>query len=195
MRLLIITALGATLAGCTWFAPQQARQAALTVGRPQMDLKLLHDTVRKKNTRHHSKANTHTKKAKLNTVLKMGASSSAQADDKSNASINANPAIAATTGTPQSPQPDDKFDPVMKKAIPAIAAKMANAASIKLLEMKRAEKDVLGKSVDTICGYVRGKSASGEETVDRPFLYLVQKDEAYIGGYNIATSPYHNLCQ
>jgi len=34
----------------------------------------------------------------------------------------------------------------------------------------------------------------GGETGDRPFLYLVQEDEAYIGGYFMATSPHHNLC-
>src|SRR5262249_19510787 len=28
----------------------------------------------------------------------------------------------------------------------------------------------------------------------RPFLYLVQKDEAYIGGYTIAASEYRNVC-
>lgn len=210
MRPLIIIALAATLAGCTWFAPQQARQASLT-GRPQMDLRLLHSAVRKKNAQHHRMANTHVKVANFNN-LKMVASSCVQPDDKSNVPINAKSAIAAKSeapqspqpaksaiasksGTPRSPQPDDKFDPVIKKAIPAIAEKMADSASVELVEMKRTEKHVLGKSIDTICGYVRGKSASGAESVDRPFLYLVQEEEAYIGGYNMATSPYHNLCQ
>ncbi len=209
MRPLIIIVLSATLAGCTWFAPQQARQASLTVDRPQTDLKLLHSATRKKNARHHRKADSHIKVANLN--LKMGASSCVQPDNKSNVSANTNsaiaaksdaprspepakPAIAAQSGTPRSPQPDDKFDPVIKKAIPAIAEKMADSASVELVEMKRGEKNVLGKSIDTICGYVRGKSASGAETVDRPFLYLVREDAAYIGGYNMAPSPYHNLC-
>ncbi len=192
MRPLIIIALTATLAGCTWFTPQQARQAS--TDRPQMDSKLLHSAVRKKNARHHREANTHVKVANF-TNLNMVASSCVQPDDKSNVPINAKSAIAAKSGTPRSPQPDDKFDPVIKKAIPAIAEKMADSASVELVEMKRTEKNVLGKSIDTICGYVRGKSASGAESVDRPFLYLVQEEEAYIGGYNMATSPYHNLCQ
>ncbi len=211
MRPLIIIALAAILAGCTWFAPQQTRQASLTVDRPQMDLKSLHKVARKNNARHHRKANTPVKVANLND-LKMGASSCVQPDNKSTDSINAKPtipakseapqspepaksAIAAKSGTPRSPQPDDKFDPVIKKAIPAIAGRMTDSASVELVEMKRGEKNVLGKSRDTICGYVRGKSASGAETVDRPFLYLVREDAAYIGGYNMATSPYHNLCQ
>ncbi len=209
VRPLIIIALAATLAGCTWFAPQQARQASLTVDQPQMDLKVLHSAVRKKNARHHRKADTHIKVANLN--LKIGASSCVQPENKSNVSINAKSAIAAKSEAPQSPepgkpaiaaksapgspQPDDRFDPVIKKAIPAIAEKMADSASVELVEMTRVEKNVHGKSIDTICGYVRGKSASGAETADRQFLYLVQEDEAYIGGYNMATSPYHNLCQ
>jgi hypothetical protein len=61
--------------------------------------------------------------------------------------------------------------------------------------MKRAErKNSVGESIDSICGYVRGKTASGEETGDKPFLYLVKEDEAYIGGYSMATSPQHNIC-
>jgi hypothetical protein len=79
--------------------------------------------------------------------------------------------------------------------MPTIAAKMENSVSVELVEMKRAEKNAAGKSVDTICGYVRGKTASGAVTGERPFLYLVQENEAYIGGYNMATSPYHNLCR
>jgi hypothetical protein len=146
---------------------------------------------------------------------------SSRTDSASNASINANSTAAATTETAQSSQPggtsnvsinpkstavakteipqssqlDDKLDSVLKKAMPTIAAKMENSVSVELVEMKRAEKNAAGKSVDTICGYVRGKTASGAVTGERPFLYLVQENEAYIGGYNMATSPYHNLCR
>jgi hypothetical protein len=70
---------------------------------------------------------------------------------------------------------------------------MENPASAEL-EMKRAEKKAVGKPIHSICGYVRGRTASGEETGDKPFLYLVQEDEAYIGAYSIATSPHHNIC-
>jgi hypothetical protein len=144
---------------------------------------------------------------------------SSRTDSTSNASINANSTAAAKTETAQSSQPagtpnlssnpestamvkteipqssqlDDKLDPVLKKAMPMIAAKMENSVSVELVELKRAEKNAAGKSVDTICGYVRGKTASGAVTGERPFLY--QENEAYIGGYNMATSPYHNLCR
>jgi hypothetical protein len=125
----------------------------------------------------------------------VGLVSGSQPDDTSNASINANSTAAAKTGTAQSSQLDDKLDPVINKAMPTIAAKMENSVSVELVEMKRAEKNAAGKSVDTICGYVRGKTASGADTGERPFLYLVQENQAYIGGYDMATSPYHNLCR
>ena len=144
--------------------------------------------------RHRRKANSDTKIAKPDTVSKIDAASCIQADDKSSASINAKPTVAAKTETPQSSQSEDKSDPVLKKAMPAIAAKMESSASVELVEMKRADKNALGKSIDTICGYVRGKNTSGSETGDKPFLYLVREDVAYVGGYNMATSPYHNLC-
>ena len=126
----------------------------------------------------------------------MDASSSVQSDDKSNIVINAKSIVTAKTETPQSSQLDDKSDPVIEKAKVTIAAKMENPASVEFREMKRAErKNAVGKSIDSICGYVRGKTVSGGETGDRPFLYLVQEDEAYIGGFFMATSPHHNLCK
>ncbi|MFZ2079560.1 MAG: hypothetical protein WAV38_23515 [Xanthobacteraceae bacterium] len=109
--------------------------------------------------------------------------------------MNAKSTAIAKTENPQSTQLDEKLDPVLKKAMPTIAARMENSVSVELVEMKRAEKTAAGKSIDTICGYVRGKTASGAETGERPFLYLVQENEAYVGGYNMAISPYHNLCR
>jgi hypothetical protein len=56
--------------------------------------------------------------------------------------------------------------------------------------MERSDrKNALGKNIDTICGFVRDKNGG-----PKPFLYIVQKDEAYIGGYTIATSKYRNIC-
>ena len=47
--------------------------------------------------------------------------------------------------------------------------------------MKRAiRKNMIGRPVDTICGHVRGKNASGGDAWDRPFLYLVEDDDAYV---------------
>jgi hypothetical protein len=204
MKLLLISALASTLMGCTCFAPQQAQQASLTgcmeangfacsdgaAGRPQI-------AAQKENPRHRSKANTHTKNAKSNIVPKMDTPSSVQLDDKSNTATNAESTIATKTETPQSSQLDDKSDPVIKKAKATIAAKMENPASVvDFVEMKRADrKDALGNSVDTICGYVSGKTASGGVTGDTPFLYLVRENEAYIGAFMATTAyRYRNIC-
>lgn len=90
--------------------------------------------------------------------------------------------------TSQSSQLDDKPDPVIERAKAAIAAKMENPASVEFGEMKRADrKNADGKLMDSICGYVRVKTASGGEIKDRPFLYLVKEDQAYIGGYGICS--------
>jgi hypothetical protein len=98
------------------------------------------------------------------------------------------PPVAAETETPPSPQLDDES--VIKKAKATIAAKMSDPHSVEFEDMERAaRKNVLGKPIDTICGFVRDKNSG-----PRPFLYLVQKDEAYVGGYIIATSEYRNIC-
>jgi hypothetical protein len=90
----------------------------------------------------------------------------------------------------------DETDPVLKKAKATIAAKMEDP-SAEFSEMKRAvRKNTLGRPVDTICGYVKGKSASGE-TGERPFLYLVLEDEVFIVDRSrdmIAATAYRNIC-
>jgi hypothetical protein len=79
---------------------------------------------------------------------------------------------------------------VIKKAKATIAAKMSDPDSVEFQGMERAtKKNALYKSIDTICGFVRDKNRG-----PKPFLYLVQKDEAYIGGYTIAISEYRNIC-
>jgi hypothetical protein len=85
---------------------------------------------------------------------------------------------------------DDQSDPAIKKAKATITAKMGNPASVEFVEIKRAPgANALGNSSDIVCGFVREKNGG-----PRPFLYLVPKDEAYIGGYNIATSAYRHIC-
>jgi hypothetical protein len=79
---------------------------------------------------------------------------------------------------------------VIKKAKATIAAEMRDPNSVEFEGMERAaRKNALGKSINTICGFVRDKTSG-----PKPFLYLVQKDEAYIGGYTIAISEYRNVC-
>jgi len=98
------------------------------------------------------------------------------------------PSIAAKTEIPQSSQLDDES--VIKKAKTTIAAKMNDSNSVEFQDVNRAtRKNALGNSIDSICGFVSDKNSG-----PKPLLYLVQKDEAYIGGYTIATSEYRNIC-
>ena len=89
-------------------------------------------------------------------------------------------------------------DPVLDKAKISIAAKMENPASAEFSDMKRAiRKNMIGRPVDTICGHVRGKNASGGDVENRPFLYLVNDDDAYVvdGKTNSAAAiAYRNIC-
>jgi hypothetical protein len=107
------------------------------------------------------------------------------------------PAIEAKVQAPAPGRPAEKPDPVIIKARATIAAKLEDSASAEFGEMKRAmRKNTLGKSVDTICGRVKGKKASGEGG-EWPYLYLVTEDEAYVvnGPANsAAASAYRNIC-
>ena len=89
-------------------------------------------------------------------------------------------------------------DPVMEKAKASVAAKMENPASAEFSDMDRAfRKNTLGRATDTICGHVRGKNASGGNTGERPFLYLVKEDDAYVVDgkpESAAATAYRNIC-
>jgi len=195
MRPLLIAALAATLMGCS-FAPQQTAWlsgcteatafACSDAASLKMDSKALHGEViaaKKKEVRH--QANTDTKTARSDILPKADASSSSQLDNAITTS-----SIAVKPATPQTSQFDDQSDPAIKKAKATITAKMGNPASVEFVEIKRASgANALGNSSDVVCGFVREKNGG-----PRPFLYLVPKDEAYIGGYNIATSAYRHIC-
>jgi hypothetical protein len=197
MRPLLITALTATLMGCS-FAPQQTQQASLAGcteatgfacsnrATPQMDSRVLHGhtiAAKKEEVRHRRKTNVDAKNANPDVVPKMDASSSAQPEITTSA-------IAAKPETRQASQSDEQSDPAIKKAKATIAAKMGNPASVEFVEIKRAAgTNTISNTSDIVCGFVREKNGG-----PRPFLYLVPKDEAYIGGYNIATSAYRHIC-
>lgn len=108
------------------------------------------------------------------------------------------PVIEAKLEASASSKPADTPDPVLVKAKTTVAAKLEDPASAEFGEMKRAmRKNTFGKSVDTICGRVKGKKPSGEDAADWPFLYLVTEDEAYVvnGASNsAAASAYRNIC-
>ena len=198
-------ALAATLTGCCIPPQHVSRTDSRTVARPGKAV-----VVKKESLRHRRNADTRTKTAALPVTVKapphLDDKSSAesknsvatkvetpqpsQSEGRSNAEPNMK-SIVANTEPSQSPQLDDET--VIKKARVAIAARMDDPASVVFLDMKRAaRKDALGNSIDTICGQVRGKLAG--DTADRPFLYIVQKDAAYVGAYALATAEYRNIC-
>ena len=151
-----------------------------------MDSKALHGEViaaKKKEVRYQD--NTDTKTATSDILPKTDALSSSQPDNAITTS-----SIAVKPETPQTSQVGDQSDPAIKKAKATITAKMGNPASVEFVEIKRASgTNALGNSSDIVCGFVREKNGG-----PRPFLYLVPKDEAYIGGYNITTSAYRHIC-
>ena len=108
------------------------------------------------------------------------------------------PEIPAKMDVAAPGQPAEASDPVLKKAKTTVAAKMEDPASVEFEDMKRAmRKNTFGQPVDTICGHLRGKKATGEGTGERPFLYLVKEDEAYVVDNNpefAAATAYRNIC-
>jgi hypothetical protein len=107
--------------------------------------------------------------------------------------------VPARADAAVSDRPAESADPVLDKAKIAVAAKMEDPASVEFGEMKRAmRKNTLGKRIDTICGHVKGKDASGSDTGDRPFLYLVKEDDAYVVGGRTdwaAAIAHRNICK
>ena len=95
-------------------------------------------------------------------------------------------------------QPSETTDPVLKRAKITVAAKMEDPASAEFDDMKRAiRKNTSGQSFDIICGHVKGKKKSGEATSERPFLYLVKENEAFIVASNtdsVAAIAYRAHC-
>jgi hypothetical protein len=97
-------------------------------------------------------------------------------------------AEGSATGQPSEtsdPVSSETSDPVLKKAKIVIAAKMEDPTYAEFVDMKRVmRKSSFGEPFEIICGHVKGKMKSGEATADRPFLYLVKEDEAFIVGGN-----------
>ncbi|WP_271502417.1 hypothetical protein [Bradyrhizobium sp. CCBAU 11357] len=106
--------------------------------------------------------------------------------------------LRTRTSAPASERPAEDSDPVLEKAKVTIATKMEDPGSAEFTEMKRTmRKNTLGRPVDTICGRVKGGSASGGEAAERPFLYLVKEDEAYVvdgKSGSAASTAYRNIC-
>ena len=200
MRTLLIGALAATLVGCGYPSLPQASMDACTdaTGLGRLNMTAASRPVEPAPAS--SKTNSVTTKVKSTIATKTEQPSIADVRDRPQLAEKKakSTMIEAKVETPASGRPAETSDPVITKAKTTIAAKLEDPASAEFGEMKRAaRKNMLGKSVDTICGLVKGKKASGEDTGARPFLYLVTEDEAYVvdGPANsAAASAYRNIC-
>jgi hypothetical protein len=179
MRTLFIGALAANLVGCTC-PPYTNPSAAQINSKP---------VVSKVDTQNATKS----------TNPETG--SSAQFGKKTKAVARAKYTVAAGKTAPLPPAPlSDTAEPVIEKAKASIAAMMVNPASAEFYKLKRAVKKLLDESVDTICGYVKGKNASGGDTEEMPFLYIIHHDrdgEAYlVDGTSYTAQTVHGvLCK
>jgi hypothetical protein len=144
-------------------------------------------------------ANSLATNANITSSTKIQGPSSPQRDDrttivatKENATTDAKAAVQISI------EPADPRDPVIAKAEGTIIAKMESPTVVVFSDVHRAlRKNVLDQSIDTLCGYVNGKNALGADIGERPFLYLVKEDEAYIvDGTNdiVALVAYRNSC-
>ena len=200
MRTLFIGVLAATLVGCSCPLPPQASMEACTDASGSGCLNGMAVSRSLEPAPASSKTNSATTKVKSTIATKTEKPSIADvrgrpqlAEKKAKSTM-----IEAKVEAPASGRPAETSDPVIIKAKTTIAAKLEDPTSAEFGEMKRAiRKNTLGKSVDTICGRVKGKKASGENAGDWPFLYLVTEDEAYVvdGPANsAAASAYRNIC-
>ena len=200
MRTLLIGALAATLVGCSYPLPPQASMEACTDANGLGRLNRTAASRPIEPAPASSRTSSETTKVKPAVAAKTEQPSTAHVRDRPQLAEKKakSTVIEAKVEAPASGRPAETSDPVIIKAKTTIAAKLEDPASAEFGEMKRAiRKNTLGKPVDTICGRVKGKKASGEDTGDRPFLYLVTEDEAYVvdGPANsAAASAYRNIC-
>lgn len=88
-------------------------------------------------------------------------------------------------------------DPVIEKAKAAVTAMLEEPASAEFYDVKRANKKLPHRTVDTICGFVKATNSSGGETRGMPFLFTVEDGEAYLvdGTSHVAETVYKHLCK
>jgi hypothetical protein len=200
MRTLFIGVLAATLVGCSCPLAPQASMEACTDPNGFGCLNGMAVSRSIEPAPASSKTNSATTKVKSTIATKTEKPSTADVRDRPQLAEKKakSTMIEAKVEAPASGRPAETSDPVIIKAKTTIAAKLEDPTSAEFGEMKRAiRKNTLGKSVDTICGRVKGKKPSGDDTGDRPFLYLVTEDEAYVvdGPANsAAASAYRNIC-
>ena len=202
MRTLLIGALIATLMGCCRTPPQATLERCTakgcvqrTAADPQTEIK----RVAFKPSL--APANVKSIPAPAAAPVSMpepAPAPAAQNDQTGLIGKRATPTINLPPDTSVPSQSAETFDAVVNKAKATTAATLADPEFAEFDDMKRAiRKDMLGQPVDSICGRVKVKKASGESISDRPFLYLVKEDKAFIDdGYpkSVAATWYRAVC-
>ncbi len=225
MRMFLVGVLSVTLIGCSCpTAPQAMLEACTskpcfnrTAGSPPVELKPTPSKpnpttakVGSKNATKTAKASSVAAKAAKPTSLQTSngsdkdkvpspikttpESSAPPPQPVENPKSNVGPNVSVAASSPAS----GLSDPILEKAKTTVASKMEDPASAEFEDMNRAVRhDTFGQSIDTICGHVRGKNASGAETGKRAFLYLVKEDIAFLdyGHPNSrAANAYRAIC-
>ena len=210
MRTLIVGALAATLVGCSCYVPPQSGFEACTGADAHaygcFDRDIAPSRLSQATEPDPSSVDKSPTAPKERTALAARTAKPSSAHTgKSSRHLSQSPKSVATADVKAEPAPayaaappPAEIDPVIDKAKIAVAVKLENPPSATFSAMNRSmRRNMLGQSVDTICGHVKGKKASGEDIGDRPFLYLVKDDEAYVAD-GTPTSPastaYRNIC-
>jgi len=194
MRTLLVGALVASLMGCCRTPPQATLERCTTKGcvqrttaNPQTEIKRVALKT--------SSLPASTKSA----IVPVPARSESDSTDQTGLiGKNATPVISPAPDTPVPGPSNETLEAVVNKAKATTAAILVDPESAEFEDMKRAiRKDMSGQPIDSICGRVKEKKASGESISDRPFLYLVKEDKAYIDdGYpeSVAATWYRAVC-
>jgi hypothetical protein len=195
MRTLLVGALIASLMGCCRTPPQATLERCTTKGCVQRSAAKLQTEIK----RVAFKTSPAPANIKSATAPAPAQPESAEPTDQTGLiGKNAVPVISPTPDIPVPGQSNETSEAVMNKAKATTASILADPESAEFDDMKRAiRKDMTGQPVDSICGRVKEKKASGAGVSDRPFLYLVKEDKAYIDdGYpeSVAATWYRAVC-
>jgi hypothetical protein len=195
MRTLLFGALAATLIGCSCLAPAQLEMSGCSQTSGPFCLGRTAENAPTELTPPSTRV--HSARKEVKSKLPKDNPSSAKAGTRAVAE-KPKSAVSARAEDPQANDPVETTDSVMSRAKTAIAKKMENPESAEFQDMKRAmRKNIFRQDVDTICGHVKGSNASGEDTGEMPFLYLVKDDDAYLvngGPETAAATAYRNIC-
>jgi hypothetical protein len=180
MRTLIVGALAATLVGCSCYVTPQPGLEACTGADGSACLDSYPDA---RWTVPEPSSDASTTRPKKKVVRRVATAKPLPASDKPPDAGKA--ATSAPDGAKVEPaaamQAPAAIDPIVDKAKTAVAGKLEDPKSASFSDMKRSmRKNLRGEYLDTICGHVKSKKASGEDIGDRPFLYLVKSDIAFV---------------